>query len=487
MLEKFLSMLSPRKAPEPEAPLRAPEAGHALEAAGAPAAEPGKPDDSPFDAREIDTGVATPNDVVTSLLDIDTYGKRSNAVELRLRFLKRQPVLDRAQHIVGYELFLRNKHELPAKKRDETLLLMHDQMLVKSILDLGAEHLLRGKLAFISISAPMLEHPMIERLPREGIVLAVRPDPAKADRMLARCQALKGMGYQLAMENFVYSPELIPFLKVADFLRFDISRADALGLGKQLVEILKATVRPLIALGVETEEHFEYCRQLSFQYYEGYYFARPQPTAPHRFSNQRIKVVELLNLVREHAEIRALEESFKRDAALTLKLLRYINSAANGLVTQVRSIGHALAILGYDQLYRWLTLLLFASEKTDARSRALLKNGLVRGRLAELLGREHVPAADRDGLFIVGVFSMLDALMNAPMETVLQQFKLSPQVSDALLRREGIYAPFLELAIACEEFDQERIEKLAAACKLDADKVNLAHIKALIWAEETEK
>ena len=484
MLEKIFSLIGNRKVPDQPA-LKGDAAG-ARPLPPEPLPEGGRAD-APFDARAIDTGAAPDNQVVTSLLDIETNGTPTDAKALRLRFLRRQPVLDRSQHIVGYEFLLRNKPAASASKEDETLVLMYDQMLVKSIADLGAEYLVRGKPAFISVSPAMLDHPMIERLPREGVVLAVRPEAEKAERMLQRCQRLKGMGYQLAMENFVYSPQLLPLLKTADFLRFDVSRMDALELGRQLVEMLKVAVRPLIALGVETEEHLEYCRQLAFHYFEGYYFARPQPSAPQRFSKQRAKVVELLNLVKEHADIRDLEESFKRDAALTFKLLCYINSPANGLAQQIRSIAHGLTILGYDQLYRWLTLLLFSSEKGDVYCQALLKNALVRARLAEVLGRDGMPQADRDGLFIVGILSLLDALLNMPMESALAHFNLPHEVSLALLRREGPYAPYLELAIACEQFDQERIAQLADGCGLDADVVNIAHVKALIWAEEIER
>lgn len=484
MLEKFLSLLNSRKETDQPA-IDQPEGGLA-ELEKSLAVET-RPADAPSDARKIDTSAAPHDAVVTSLLDIETNGIPSDARELRLRFISRQPVLDRSQRIVGYELLLRNKPLPAAKKPDETLSLMYDQMLVKSIIDLGAEQLLRGKQAFISVSAAMLEQPLIERLPRDGVVLGVRPQPENLDRLLARCHELKSMGYRLALEDFAYSAKILPLVKISDYLRFDISRADVLELGKQLVEILKTAVRPLIALGVESEEHFEVCRQLSFQYFEGYYFAQRQPSAPQRFSNQRAKVVELLNLVREHAEIRELEESFKRDAALTFKLLCYINSPANGLAQQIRSIAHGLTLLGHDQLYRWLTLLLFSGEKGDIYCQALLKNALVRARLAELLGRDKLSAADRDGLFIVGILSMIDALLNMPMESALSHFNLPHAVSMALLRREGIYAPYLELAVACEKFDQERIAQLAEGCGLDADVVNIAHIKALIWAEEIEQ
>jgi EAL and modified HD-GYP domain-containing signal transduction protein len=363
---------------------------------------------------------------------------------------------------------------------------MHDQMLIKSILDLGAERLLQGKMAFINISPVFLDHPLLERLPGKNVVLVLQPQEEFAEQILARCRQLKERGFKFAVDNPRNRPEYLPWCQIADYVRFDISRSDALELSKEIVAILKVSVRPLIAVGVNSEEHLEACRKLAFNYFEGYYFTKPQLTAPHRLDNHRLKVIELLNLVRSHAEIKELEASVKRDAAITVKILRYINSPVNGFRQEIRSIAHAMTLLGYDQLYRWLTLLLFTSEKADPRSQVLLKNALVRARMVELLGKEKISSAEQDGLFLVGILSLLEALLNIPIEKALEGFHLPQQVSLALLKGEGIYAPYLDLAIACEEFEQEQIELLAAVCGLDAAKVNAAHVDALVWAEDIE-
>jgi EAL and modified HD-GYP domain-containing signal transduction protein len=187
-----------------------------------------------------------------------------------------------------------------------------------------------------------------------------------------------------------------------------------------------------------------------------------------------------------NTEIPDLEARFKTDATLSYKLLRFINSAAMGMRQPIQSIGHALVILGYDQLYRWLTLLLFVSGHTDPRSQTLLKNALVRARFTENLGQSRFKADQRGGLFIVGILSLLDALLNQPMEQALADLNLPNDVTDALLKREGPYAPYLDLAIACENYDQDSIERLAQDNRLGAEAVNLAHVNALIWAEGLE-
>ncbi|MDR3395875.1 MAG: HDOD domain-containing protein, partial [Parasulfuritortus sp.] len=177
------------------------------------------------------------------------------------------------------------------------------------------------------------------------------------------------------------------------------------------------------------------------------------------------------------------EAGFKRNAALTYRLLRYINSPANGLDQPMASIGHALMWLGHEPLYRWLSLLLFSSGQQDGRDQALLRNALVRARFMENLGRERLDRSQRGGLFIVGILSHLDVLLDRPMAEALAPLRLSEAMTDALLELKGLYAPYLKLAMACERFDQEAVEQVVDGSGLTAAEVNLAHVNALIWAE----
>ena len=242
----------------------------------------------------------------------------------------------------------------------------------------------------------------------------------------------------------------------------------------------------LLAEHVESEELYTVCHQLGFDLFQGYFFAKPLPTPSKQVASQRLHVMQLLNQTMNHAEIAQIEHGFKRDPVLSYKLLRYINSPATGLLQPVHTIAHALVVLGYDQLYRWLTLLLFASGQPNHRTLALMNSALVRARLTELLGRKKLKPQDHEGLFITGIFSLLDALLNMRMEAALESLKLSAPVAAALLRREGIYAPFLDLAIACEEAEAQVIATYAATSGISAAEINIAHLEALIWADEVD-
>ncbi|BAN35661.1 diguanylate phosphodiesterase [Sulfuricella denitrificans skB26] len=436
------------------------------------------------DEEAIDTGHIAADNVVASIPKIETHGQRTNREKLRLKIIGRQPVLDRSQQIIGYELLLRSKVLPTVKEPDAAVRRMQDEALIHCLADLDVDRLLEDKLAFVGISPVMLDSPMLQKLPCKGVVLLVCPDQDTLEDNLLRCRELRSMGYQIALDDFEAKRGLGQFLTLASFIRVDVARFNAIELGKLADRFLDKSSPQLLAKNVETDDDFDACYKMNFHCFEGNYFTRLRPSMPPRVDSDRIRVLELLNKVKSQAEISQLEEGFKHDAMLSYKLLRYINAPVNGFQQQIRSIAHALVILGYKQLYRWLTLLLFTSGKADPRSKALLQNALVRARMTELLGQSKLSPTEREGLFIVGIFSLLDVLLNVPMAQALEQLQLPDPVMAALARREGVYAPFLALAVACEEADQEGIIEHAAACGLDANEVNTAQLKALVWAEE---
>ena len=434
----------------------------------------------------IDTGHIAADNVVASVPEIETTGHRTNAEKLRQKIIGRQPVLDRSQRIVGYELMLRSKAIPTAREPDQALQKMQDEALLRCLIGLKIDSLLDDKLAFVTISPLTLENPLLQNLPNNGMVIAVRPHKDKLEDGLVRCRELRALGYQIALDDYEPKQNMGSFLSLSSFVRVDVTRFNAIDLEKLVDRFMDQSGPQLVAKNVATEDDFEACRKMGFHRFEGNYFTRLRPSLPPRVDSDRIRVLELLNMVRNQEEISQLEKVFKHDAVLSYKLLRYINAPINGFPQQIRSIAHALVILGYTQLYRWLTLLLFSSGTVDPRSRALLQNALVRARMMELLGENKLPPTEREGLFIVGIFSLLDALLNVPMDQALERLKLPDPVVAALVRREGIYAPFLSLVVACEEAEQDQIARCADELELDPDDVNIAQVKALVWAEELD-
>lgn len=347
--------------------------------------------------------------------------------------------------------------------------------------DMGTQWLLSDKLAFINVSVELLHSEFLELLPPRRVVLELLETVKSSADVVARLKELRQLGFHIALDDFLPSAETLPLLQCASYVKLDVQThglADAV----KLCAKLKNLPLKIIAEKVETHEEFKACRNLGFHFFQGYYFAHPETLTAKVVRPAYATVLNLLNAVSRDAGIECIENGFKRDPALSFKLLRYINSVGFGLSCEIQSIRHALTILGSKQLYRWLTLLLITAGE-NATAPALMKTAITRGRLAELLGEGLLDRADCDNLFIVGAFSLLDAMLDMPMEQVLEKVLLPATISDALLRREGIYGPFLQLAEACEDADSERIASLAAALKFDPDKINDCHIAALAWVE----
>lgn len=436
--------------------------------------------------KTIDTGHVPGSSVITAILPVETSGGQTDTENLRQRFLSHQPLLDRAQHVVGYELSLRNK---AAQSQNDAgkLQLLQGQTLVKCLIDHDIDRLVSDKQTLLSLPPSMLDNPLLLRLPRKGLTLCFDFNSTFDETARLRCKELKALGYRIALDNFTPDSAMETQLEIAQFARIDVTRYNAIELTRIIDRLLdKAPQIQLIARNVNTEVDFDVCRKLFFHYFQGYYFAKLQPAAPSRIDSDRVRVMELLNMVKNRAEIAEIEHVFKHDATLSYKLLLYMNAPVNRLSQEIHSIAHAIIILGYEQLYRWLTLLLFTSGIVDPRNKALLKNALVRARMAELLGQDRFSGQERDELFIVGIFSLLDVLLNAPMVQAVERLHLPSSITEALIRHSGIYAPYLDLAVACEDADEESISRIAADSGLDAKTVNQAHIQALIWAEEID-
>ncbi len=410
-------------------------------------------------------------------LDHDAAGAPSS------RYILRQPLLDKDYRVLGYELRVNDRSPLPVLPGATSWQQVQDELLLVSVIDEHFQEAFSRKLTLLNLHTESLDNPLLDNLPRDNVILSIQP--ADTDPSLqARCQALARDGFALALETTGPAARLAPLAQECRYLSFDLADNDLMSLCDRMAGIQGRRDQRLIARNVRLQETFDACARLGFDLYEGYFFTEPRPAAaPKGIDTNRLLIMKLLNLVMNHADYPELEAQFKLDAGLSLKLLRFVNSPGVGLRYPVRSLSHVLLMLGHDQLYRWLTLLLFNHDGADGRSQALLRSALVRARFAELLGEGRLPADLRGGLFITGILSLLDALLDLPMERAIGSLKLTRPTIDALLRGEGVYAPYLRLAVASERGNAATLERACAELGLNDAEVNIAHLNALVWAE----
>jgi EAL and modified HD-GYP domain-containing signal transduction protein len=404
----------------------------------------------------------------------------------------REAVLGSDQRVAGYFFMLRHGVNLRVRASSTNIQRLYDEVLLRNLQAMDIQRLLEHRLAFIDVSASSLELPLLEELPSQGTVYVVGPNTqlaANPESLSIRLAHLKEQGYRIGLQGVgVDSPGMASIVELADFLFIDIGGNDIPTIKNQMdVAGTLAASMKFVATNIQTLEDFNVCARLPFPFYQGPFITSREKWAAPRMDAGRIKILELLNKLRRDAEAAELTTLIKQDPALSFKLLRYINSPGMGLMHKVGSLDQALIVLGRQKLYRWLTLLLFTSGKTRGLDWAIMENALVRARLAELVAQNSLPADERDELFVAGVFSLLDIVLATPMEAVLKQVSLPPLVNEVLLHHRGKYAPFLELAIACEQSDQANISTLSEAIGLDSNQVNNLHLDALIWAQQVSE
>ena len=260
---------------------------------------------------------------------------------------------------------------------------------------------------------------------------------------------------------------------------------DATSYSPAQLKVLLAKTQPFgipVALNVDGQQEFKACMEAGMSAAAGWFVKQPASAPAKQLNASQAHIVKVLNLVRKNAEVGQIESALKQDVALSYKLLRYINSAGFGLSCEVQSFKHAVTILGYDKLNKWLSLLLVTASK-DPMAPTLMHTALTRARLMEQLGHGLVDKSEYDNLFITGAFSMLDLLLGVTMDQALDAMHLPEPITDALLGNNGIYAPFLSLALACEGGEVAALAEQAGMLGLTGEQLNRAQLAALSFAD----
>lgn len=382
--------------------------------------------------------------------------------------------------IIGHEIFLRKPDE--SSREDTALSCAQDELLLKNIVNAGKRE--NKKLTFVCLDIASLNHPLLNDLNAEKTVLAIQPDPNQADKLMARCRELKSAGFRIALDDFTYTPGLYPLLGLAEYVRFSIARKSILDTGPHLLDMPRLSGKTLIARNIHSEEDKKAAARLSFNHFQGNLFDDGAHVQPQKSGLRLMRVILLMNLVRNRAEFSAIEFAMKNENDIARQLLKYINASANSPDETVLSIPEALDRIGHEGFHRWLCAILFGGEPHHDN---LLENAVLRGRLTELFGQRILPAEDRSPLFVTGMLSCADKLFNTPLSTAIGNFSLPPLVEQALLLNGGSYSRFLKLAIACTEQDEEQVRAWAKKCDISPELVNTLYVKALVWVSQLER
>ncbi|MES2000551.1 MAG: HDOD domain-containing protein [Pseudomonadota bacterium] len=400
-----------------------------------------------------------------------------------MNVIVREPLLDTQQRIIGYALAWQQA-EMDACSSVVADSATLAGLVAGTINNEQTGWRLGDQVLFLEAAPALILSDTLATLPSNNIVLVINADDCADGNVVAALQVLRQQGFGISLRWTDLAEPDKALLSLLSHIELAFSKTDFAVLAQQYALIKQLPIHK-VARNIVSWQDYDTCVALGFDLLAGPFQLMSRPdSASKGLNTSQVLIVQLLDMVRKNADVRQIEQVLKRDPVVSYKLLRYINSAGFGLGCEIESLRHAVQVLGYTPLYRWLSVLL-ATAGTSKSAQLLMQTAIIRARLAELLGDTFLPKAGTDDLFVVGLFSLLDRLLGMPMEAVLDKIQLPEAIGQALLAREGVYGDFLALAEACEQ-GAGCVGRLAASLQLDAAQVSQKHLSALAWAKNMD-
>jgi EAL and modified HD-GYP domain-containing signal transduction protein len=393
-------------------------------------------------------------------------------------YVARQPILSSNEQVFGYELLFRDGVEDYFRHTDADV--ASRSTLDTSIL-MGLDVLCDGRRAFINCTRETLLKDYVTLLPPAQVVVEILESVPVDDLVKAACVRLRAAGYTIALDDFIAADPREGLVEFADIIKVDLKRTSATEQVALVKRFGSARCR-MLAEKVETREEFSTCKNAGFYYFQGYFFRRPEMMHAREIPKNQVNYLRLLQAIsRDELEVREIEDIIKHEASLCYRLLRYLNSAAFSFASEIHSVRHGLAILGEREVRRWVRLVA-ALGAGQNRSSDLVLSALVRARYCELLG-PRIPHGESD-LFLVGLFSLMDAILELPMGVVLEGISFDHETRAVLLGQASQLDPIYRLMLAQETANWARVSELCTQLKLPESHVTECHWKAMQWARE---
>lgn len=386
----------------------------------------------------------------------------------------RQPIYREGVDVFAYELFSRDSELTnPAFSTANTLTA---EALLQEFVSIGLDSVAGSRPAFVSVNRDFVLSDFAWLLPRKDVVLQLAADSAIDSAYLKSLTNLASTGYSMALSGFVDSKDTRPIADLADIIKVDVRQLDYDSL-KRRVEELKALDVMVLAEHVETHEDYERCMAAGFDYFEGYFFCTPNAFIGQPLPSNRLSTLHLLATLQDpNVTFETLEHAVGQDVAMSYRILRYLNSPIHALPRKVKSLRHAIALVGTGIIRQWASVIWLNS--IEEKPRELMVMAMIRAHMCQQLA---TAAAKPNGeqYFTVGLLSLLDALIDRPMDTVLHDLPLTDDVKAALVHGEGQLGEALQCVRAYERCDWEK----ATFANLDDEKVSQAYLTSIEWSQ----
>ena len=393
-----------------------------------------------------------------------------------LRYVARQPILDLRGRVHGYELLFRDGQGVGFRGDGD---LATRTMLDNSVI-FGLEKLTGGATAFVNCTKESLTEALVDVLPPSMTVLEILETIEPTPDLVDACRRLKGAGFRLALDDFTWRPGMEPLVELADYIKVDfiLTGADE---RKKLLQRLSSYAVALVAEKVETYEEYQQARVEGFKLIQGYYFCRPVLLKNRNVPANRLSHIEILRLLHEDSiDLRKLSRLVKRDASLTYRLLRLINSPLCAVRQEVSSVQGALIAVG-EEVFRRIATLAITSELNADQPEEVLRMAFVRGRFCELAAGQR--ALNSTEQYLLGLLSLLPAMLRLPMEELTPALPLREEIRQALLGAQIPERSLLAWLVSHERGEWATCDAIVEADDLDQEQLQRCYAEAVIWAE----
>lgn len=398
-------------------------------------------------------------------------------------FVGRQPIVDRDQRVVAYELLFRSSRTASFADFERA-----EQAAVRVIgntfASLGMDAVLGTAQGFFNVTGEVFLSEIIEAMPRDRVMIEILEDVEPTEAIQKRCRELSEAGFQIALDDWVVGDARECLLPFATCVKVDLPAIAPSDLRKLVRELRRSGVQ-LLAEKVETADEFKQCRDLGFDLFQGYYFAKPVVLEGAELDAGKATLLRLIQQISSEAPTSEIVGTFKQDATLGLNLLRLVNTAGRAVRLRLETIEDAVRHLGLQQLGRWVTILLFAQGSGEDMRTPLLTTAAHRGRSMELLVGAARITGDRAALaeraFLIGMLSLADALLGLPIESLVHELQLSEELSSALTHHEGELGEMLALVELIERGELEKFEPELERWDLDLEVLQQIEHDSYAW------
>jgi EAL and modified HD-GYP domain-containing signal transduction protein len=398
-------------------------------------------------------------------------------------YLARQPILDRNSDICAYEILYRDLHSESHFNNDRYA----SAAVISNILNkFGTKKLLEDKRAFIKVDEKFLLNDIIFSIPKEFFVFDILGSVVIDERMIERIEQLHNSEYKLAINDTKLISETLlqylPVLKAIDYLKidFDITMQKEM---EELIQELKAYDIKLIASKIEDSKTYDIARDIGFDCFQGYFFAKPKIVENAKYEPSQLNVLKLYNLLMQDTNIDEITSEFEKNPEITVQLLQFINSGAFHFRNKISSIHHVITLMGRMTLAKWLMLMIYSKSLSKNKyHEPLMLMVQNRTELMELILREVNSTAGSNMLgeaYLVGVLSLIDTIFSMPLENILETLNVSDVVKDALLKDEGIFGEIYQTIRNIENVEVNEIFKFEQKHRLKLGSIDRAVMKAI--------